>query len=167
MWEDVEKTFKSYPAQKKVAKYLLKMGFRVGKRNKVMCDNIELAHTQIGKEVGVDRRVVDAAVGRLLKNKKLMKTYANLESAAFLRSAAPAMGLGVVVITVKDASEPGVIGKIASTIANHGVSIRQAMADDPYLSEKPVFTVITDRKIKGKLFEDLNGIKGVKKITIY
>ena len=74
MWEEVEKTFKSYPAQKKVAKYLLKMGFRVGKRNKVMCDNIELAHTQIGKEVGVDRRVVDAAVGRLLKNKKLMAT---------------------------------------------------------------------------------------------
>ena len=167
MWKEVEKTFKGYPAQKKVAKYLLKMGFRVGKHNKVMCDNIELAHTQIGKEVGVDRRVVDAAVGRLLKNKKLMKTYANLESAAFLRSAAPAMGLGVVVISVKDASEPGVIGEIASTIANHGVSIRQAMADDPHLSEKPVFTVITDRKIKGKLFDDLNSIKGVKKITVY
>jgi hypothetical protein len=132
-----------------------------------MCDNIEIAHTQIGKEVGVDRRVVDAAVGRILGNKKLMKMFANLESAAFLRSAAPAMGLGVIVITVKNAAKPGVIGTITSTIASHRVSIRQAVADDPYLCENPVFTVITDSKIKGELFEDLKNIRGVKKITIY
>jgi predicted regulator of amino acid metabolism with ACT domain len=167
MWGEIEECFKGYPAQKKVAKYLLSMGFRVGKNRKVMCGNIELAHTQIGKEVGVDRRVVDAAVLRILKNKKLMKMYENLESAAFLRKAAPALGLGVLVITVKDASKPGVIGTIASKIANHGVSIRQAIADDPYLSENPVFTVITDGKIKGELFEDLKNIKGVKKITVY
>ena len=167
MWGEIEESFKGYPAQKKVAKYLLKMGFRVGKQKKVMCDNIEIAHTQIGKEVGVDRRVVDAAVGKILGNEKLMKIYGNLESAAFLRGAAPAMGLGVVVITVKDAAKPGVIGAITSAIANHGVSIRQAVADDPYLSEKPVFTVITDGKIKGDLFEDLKNIDGVKKITIY
>jgi predicted regulator of amino acid metabolism with ACT domain len=167
MWGEIEESFKGYPAQKKVAKYLLKMGFRVGKHKKVMCDNIEIAHTQIGKEVGVDRRVVDAAVGRILGNKKLMKMFANLESAAFLRSAAPAMGLGVVVITVKNAAKPGVIGTITSAIASHGVSIRQAVADDPYLCENPVFTVITDSKIKGELFEDLKNIPGVKKITIY
>jgi predicted regulator of amino acid metabolism with ACT domain len=167
MWGEIDENFKGYPAQKRVAKYLLTMGFRVGKHKKVMCGNIEIAHTQIGREVGVDRRVVDVAVGRIIKNKKLMKIYANLESAAFLRSAAPAMGLGVVVITVKDAVKPGVIGTITSTIANHGVSIRQAVADDPYLCEKPVFTVITNTKIKGDLFEDLKNIKGVKKITIY
>lgn len=167
MWGEIERSFKGYPAQKKVAKYLLKIGFRVGKHKKVMCDNIEIAHTQIGKEVGVDRRVVDAAVGRILGDKKLMKIYANLESAAFLRGAAPAMGLGVVVISVKNASKPGVIGAITSTIANHGISIRQAVADDPYLSEKPVFTVITDSKIKGDLFEDLKNLDGVKKITVY
>ena len=167
MWGEIERSFKGYPAQKKVAKYLLKIGFRVGKNKKVMCDNIEIAHTQIGKEVGVDRRVVDAAVSRILGNKKLMKIYANLESAAFLRRAAPAMGLGVVIISVKNASKPGVIGAITSTIANHGISIRQAVADDPYFCEKPVFTVITDSKIKGDLFEDLKNLDGVKKITVY
>jgi predicted regulator of amino acid metabolism with ACT domain len=167
MWGEIDEIFRGYPAQKNVAKYLLKMGFRVGKHKKVMCDNIEIAHTQIGKEVGVDRRVVGAAVGRILGNKKLMKIYANLESVAFLRRAAPAMELGVAVITVKNASKPGVIGAITSTIASHGVSIRQAVADDPYLSEKPVFTVITDTKIKGDLFEDLKNLEGVKKITIY
>lgn len=167
MWGEIEESFKGFPAQKKVAKYLLSMGFRVGKNKKVLCGNIELAHTQIGKEVGVDRRVVDATVLRILGNKRLMKMYANLESAAFLRSAAPAMGLGVVVITVKNAAKPGVIGMITSTIASHKVSIRQAVADDPYLTENPVFTVITDSKIKGELLEDLKNVKGVKKITIY
>ena len=167
MQDEIEESFKGYPGQKKVAKYFLSKGFRVGKGKKVLCDSIEIAHVQIGKEVGVDRRVVDATVGRILENKKLMKIYASLESTAFLRSAAPSMGLGVVIISVKNASKPGVIGEITSTIARHGVSIRQAVADDPYLSEKPVFTVITDSKIKGKLFDDLNAIKGVKKITIY
>ena len=167
MWGEIEECFKGYPAQKKVAKYLLGMGLRVGKRKKVMCGNIEIAHTQVGREVGVDRRVVDAAVGRILGNKNLIGMYSNLESVAFLRGAAPAMGLGVIVISVDDASKPGVIGTISSKIASHGVSIRQAMADDPYLSENPVFTVITDSEIKGKLFEDLKNMKGVKKITVY
>jgi len=167
MRAEIEECFKGYPAQKKVAKYLLGRGFRVGKRKRVMCGNIEMAHTQIGRELGVDRRVVDAAVERILGSEKLMSMYANLESVAFLRNAAPAMGLGVIVISVEDASKPGIIGTIASKIANHGVSIRQAMADDPYFSENPVFTVITDGKIKGRLFEDLKNIKGVKKITVY
>jgi len=167
MWEEIEEGFKGYPGQKKVAKFLLKTGFRVGKNKRVMCGNIEIAHTQVGKEVGVDRRVIDATVERILENNKLMKMFANLESTAFLRKAAPAMNLGVVVISVKDASKPGVIGTVASTIAKHEVSIRQAIADDPYISENPVFTVITDGKITGKLFEDLNNIKGVKKITVY
>jgi predicted regulator of amino acid metabolism with ACT domain len=167
MWGEIEERFKGYPAQKRVAKYLLGKGFRIGKRKRVMCGGIEIAHTQIGREVGVDRRVVDATVGRITGNKKLMKMYSNLESVAFLRNAAPAMGLGVIVISVDDASKSGVIGTIASKIANHGVSIRQAMADDPYLSENPEFTVITDGKIKGALLEDLKNIKGVKKITVY
>lgn len=167
MWGEIEKCFKGYPAQKKVATYLLGRGFRVGKRKRVMCGNIEIAHAQIGRELGVDRRVVDAAVERILGSKKLMSIYTNLESVAFLRNAAPAMGLGVIVISVEDASKPGIIGTIASKIANHGVSIRQVMADDPYLSKNPVLTVITDRPIKGKLFEDLKNIKGVKRITVY
>ncbi len=167
MWGDIEECFKRYPAQKKVAKYLLSRGFRVGKRKRVMCGGIEIAHAQIGRELGVDRRVVDVAVERILGNEKLMSIYANLESVAFLRSAAPSMGLGVIVISVEDASKPGIIGTIASKIANHGVSIRQAIADDPYLSENPVFTVITGGEIKGELFEDLKNIEGVKKITVY
>lgn len=167
MWVEIDEYFRGYPAQKKVAKYLLSRGFRVGKRKKVMCGSIEIAHTQIGRELGVDRRVVDATVERILGNEKLMAMYMNLESVAFLRNAAPAMGLGVIVISVEDASKPGIIGTIASKIANHGVSIRQAMTDDPHLFKNPVLTVITDGKIKGDLFEDLKNIKGVKKITIY
>lgn len=167
MWRDVEESFKGYPAQKKVAKYLLEKGFRVGEKRRVMTGGVEIAHAQIGRELEVDRRVVDATADRIYKDKKLMNVYSHLESVAFLRSAAPAMGLGVIVISVDDASKPGIIGTITSTIAKHGVSIRQAMADDPYFTEDPVFTVITSQKIEGKVFEGLKNIKGVKKITIY
>ncbi len=40
-----------YPAQKKVACLLLKRGFQVGEKGRVVCGKIEIPHSQIGKEL--------------------------------------------------------------------------------------------------------------------
>ncbi|MFQ5974854.1 MAG: amino acid-binding protein [Candidatus Hydrothermarchaeales archaeon] len=167
MWTEIEESFEGYPAQKKVALLLLELGFQINAKGRVVCGEIEIPHSQIGKEIGVDRRVVDATVARIQKNQKLKGIFASLHSIAFLRDIAPKLGLGVVVITVEDASKPGIVGRVASEIAEHGVAIRQAIADDPYFVENPKFTVITEKVVTGKLFEDLKKIEGVKKITIY
>jgi hypothetical protein len=167
MWSEIEDYFDRYPAQKKVAKFLLRRGLQIGDNKRVRCGGMEVAHSQIAKELRIDRRAVDAAVDRILKNEKLRKVYQGLQSIAFLRDAAPSLGLGVIVISVEDASKPGIIGKIASKIAEHGIAIRQAIADDPYLTENPEFTVITEGEIEGKLLQDLKEVEGIKKITIY
>lgn len=167
MWREIEEHFKGFPSQKKVAVFLLQKGFQVGEGGRIMCGNISIPHTQIAKELGIDRRVVDMAAERILKNDKLKGIYQNLHSIAFLRDTAPYLGLGVIVISAKDASKPGIIGAVASKIAEHGIAIRQAIADDPYLTEEPKFTVITSGGISGKLIEELKKIAGVKNITIY
>ena len=46
-------------------------------------------------------------------------------------------------------------------------SLRQAIADDPYFTENPEFTVITESEVKGGLLRELKNIEGIKKITIY
>jgi hypothetical protein len=147
--------------------FLLQRGFQVKEGGKIRCGNIAIPHTQIAKELGIDRRSVDMAAERILKNDKLKGIYQSLRSIAFLRDTARHLGLGVVVISAKDASKPGIIGAVASKIAEHGIAIRQAIADDPYLTREPKFTVITNGEIPGKLIDDLKKIEGVKNITIY
>lgn len=165
MWTRIEEAFRGYPAQKKVALLLLDRGFQISDTGRVVCGEIEIPNTQIGKEIGVDRRVVDATVSRILENQGLKEIFSSLQSIAFLKNVAPKLGLGVVVITVEDASKPGIIGRVASKIADHNLVIRQAIADDPYLVENPKFTVITEKQITGELFDDLKKIEGVKSIT--
>lgn len=167
MWKEIEESFEKFPAQKKVALFLLKHGFSVAEDNRIMCGGAEVQHTRIAEILGVDRRAVDAAASKILKHRKLRNIYANLQSIAFLRDIAPSLGLGVIVVTAEDASKPGTMGAVTSEIARHGIAIRQAIADDPYLTENPQLTVITDGKITGALFEALKKIKGVKKITIF
>jgi hypothetical protein len=167
MWAELEEYFKGYPAQKKVAQFLLKKGFQIGKNRRVSSGGIEIAHAQIANELGVDRRAVDATIERIMENERLRKVFQNLQTIAFLKDAAPGLGLGVIVIAVEDPSKPGIIGRVASKIADHGVAIRQAIADDPYFTDNPEFTVITEGEISGKLVEELRKLDGIKKITIY
>lgn len=165
MWKEIEEYFEDFPAQKKVAQFLLKKGFQVDEGGKILCGSVVIPHTNVAKELGLDRRAVDAAARRILKNEKLRNVYQNLQCVAFLRDVAPVLKLGAIVITAEDASKPGIIGAVTSKIAKYGISIRQAIADDPYLTDEPKLTVITNKKIPGKLLEELKKIEGIKSIT--
>jgi len=167
MWNEIDDYFKRFPAQKKVAVFLLKRGFNIGDNARVMCGNMEIPHTQIAKELNIDRRVVDAAAKRVVAHEKLKNIFQHLKTVAFLRDAAKGLGLGVIVITPDDASKPGIIGRAANEIARHDMSIRQVIADDPYLIEDPKLTIITDGEVSGKVLQSLKKIDGIKEITFH
>lgn len=82
-------------------------------------------------------------------------------------TSAPALGLGVIVITPGDASRTGILGQVATAVAEYGLSIRQAVTEDPYLTENPLLTIITDDNIPGELIDELKKVPGVKGVTIY
>jgi hypothetical protein len=52
-------------------------------------------------------------------------------------------------------------------VASYGLSIRQAVSDDPYFVEDPKLTIITEGKIPGDLVRLLMEIEGVKRVTVY
>jgi predicted regulator of amino acid metabolism with ACT domain len=166
MWTKIDAVFKDYPAQKKVALYLLEKGFQVKENGKIACDGCDIPSTSLSRRLGVDRRVIDAAANKILENDDLRKVFTRLRPIAFLRDLAPEIGLGVVSISVKDASKPGIIESLAECITKHGVTIRQAIAEDPYFVDDPKFTVITTDKVHGALVEELQRIEGVSEITI-
>ena len=167
MWREVVEKFEKYPSQKRVVELLLERGFQVSSEGKVASGGIEIPHTQIANEIGVDRRVVDMTVRRILKEPELKKIFENIRSIAFLSDAAPLLGLTVIIIHPTDAKKRGILGEVATVIAKRGFGIRQAVSDDPYLVDNPKLTIITDKNIPGELIEEIGRIKNVKGVQIH
>src|SRR3989304_3696767 len=166
MWSVIQEKFKNHPAQEKVIRLLLERGFQINTDGRVVSGNIEIAHTQIANEIGVDRRVVDATCIAILKDPQLMRIFRNVRSLPFLRDVAPYLGLGVIIITPDNAARKGLLGSVSTSVAEHGITIRQAVSDDPYLTENPKLTIITEEKVTGELVDALTGIKGVHSVTV-
>jgi len=167
MWSVIQEKFRNHPAQEKVIRLLLERGFQINAQGRVVSGNIEIAHTQIANEISVDRRVVDATCDAILKDTKLKQIFNNVRTLPFLRDVAQYLGLGVVIITPDDAARKGLLGAVATEVAEHGNIIRQAVSDDPYLTENPKLTIIIEGRVSGGLVKALTGIKGVKSVTVY
>lgn len=161
------KKFSHFPAQEKVIRLLLERGFQINSEGKVVSGTIEIPHTQIAKEIGVDRRVVNATARVILEDDKLRKIFQNLHSITFLREVAPLLGLSVMIIIPQDAQKIGILGDVASLIAEQGISIRQAVTDDPYFTEDPKLTIITNEKASGDLINAMMKLSSVKSVTVY
>lgn len=167
MWTEIIKKFSHFPAQEKVIRLLLERGFQINSKGQVVSGTIEIPHTQIAKEIGVDRRVVNATTNVILGDEKLRKVFQNLHSITFLKDVAPLLGLSVMTIIPQDAQKTGILGDVASLIAKQGISIRQAVTDDPYFTEDPKLTIITHVKASGDLINALMALPSVKSITVY
>ena len=167
MWSVIKEKFKNHPAQEKVIRLLLERGFQINADGRVVSGNIEIAHTQIANEISVDRRVVDATCEAILKDITLGQIFNNVRTIPFLRDVAQYLGLGVVIITPDDAARKGLLGAVATEVAEHGNIIRQAVSDDPYLTENPKLTIIIEGKVSGGLVKALTTIKGVQSVTVF
>ncbi len=167
MWSIIQEKFKHHPAQEKVIRLLLERGFQINDEGRVVSGSIEMPHTQIAHEIGVDRRVVDATCETISKEPKLRQIFQNIHTIPFLKDVAPYLGLGVIIITPEDAARKGLLGSVATAVAEHGTIIRQAVSDDPYLTENPQLTIITEGRVSGELVAALTKIKGVKSVTVY
>ena len=166
MWQDILTKFKRFPAQEKVIRLILQRGFQINDEARVVSGQIEIPHAQIAKELDVDRRVVDTTAQAIREDEALRKVFKNVHSITFLGDVAPILGLGVIESTPVDAAKTGLLGDVASAVAGFGLSIRQAVSDDPYFVESPRLTIITEGKIPGELVGLLMEIEGVKRVTV-
>ncbi len=166
MWSEIIGKFKGMPSQEKVVRLLLERGFQVNDKGHVVSGKIEIPHTQVAREVGVDRRVVDATTEMILQDDILNRIFLNIHSIASLRDVAPLLGMGVIIIAVDNAQNVGIISQVTDVIAHYNLSIRQAVTDDPFFTDNPVMTVITNDVIPGELVSELRKLRSVKSVTI-
>jgi uncharacterized protein len=166
MWSELLARFSKFPAQERVVEVLLEHGFQVNGAGAVVSDSIRIPDTEIAREAKVDRRAVDETTATILSDEMLKNFFSNIKTFVFLRDVAPILGLGVIIITPRDASQIGIIEEVTQTIAEYGVSVRQAVTDDSYFIDDPKLTIICDSRIPGALVDKILGLASVKGISI-
>jgi hypothetical protein len=167
MWSRIQKAFEDYPARLRVVRILFKYGLRVSDNGEIACGDIRIPAVQIAKEAEVDRRVVDSTAKIILKDKKLSGIFKNLEPLAYLKGVARELGLGVIEILPENAAKPGIIKEVTGVVSKFGISIRQAVADDPNFVPQPKLTLITEEPVKGAVIEELRRLPSVRSIVVY
>jgi predicted regulator of amino acid metabolism with ACT domain len=167
MWSQIERYFKDLPAQSKVARLLFERGFQVRKDGKVVSDGIEIAHSQIAKEVGVERRAIDSTVRTILSEPILKRIFLNLRQVCSLQEVAREFNLGVIIFVPENARQRGIIANVTKTVSQMGLSIRQALAEDPDISGHPELTLIIEGEIPPGLVDEIRKLPGTRSVTVY
>jgi len=167
MWGRIKAIFETHPERLQVAKFLLQNGLSV-KGDKIYVNQVEIPTLKIARVVGVDRRTVKETIRAMSLDREIKMVFSKLESAGpSLRAVAKQMGLGVVEITADNPNKIGILANAARVLAEHGISIRQALVDDPELSPEPRLTLIGDRIVPGEAIPLLLKISGVSKVSVY
>jgi len=167
MWSKIKIFFKELPAQQRVAQLLFERGFQVNKEGKVVSGGIEIPHTQIAKEVGVERRAVDSTVQTILSTAELKRIYMNLRQVCSLQEVAREFNFSVIVFVPQDATQTGIISNVTRIVSEKGLGIRQVLAEDPSTSSRPKLTLILEGDIPSEMFGEIKRLPGTRSVTLY
>lgn len=166
MWDTLIEYFRRYPAQEKIAKLLIHNGLRIS-QGRVLSGDVEVADSALARAAGVDRRIVAATIRTIEAHPELSKVFANFRPTCHLRDVAPALHWGVMEILVENASRPGILAGVSTIIASNGISIRQAVVDDPDFIDEPKLFVVTEEPLPPQLIPAVQKVPGVRSVTIY
>jgi uncharacterized protein len=166
MWSDIIHEFADSPAQSKVVRFLLENGFGINKEGRVVCNDIEIPATQIAKAIGSDRRVVDATAHRILNISSLRDIFLQMRATPDLSLMAESLGLTVITVLPKNASEKGIVGAAVRVLTAHNLSIRQIFVTDPQLSEDPKLVIIIEEMLPHGIIEEIRSLPQVRKVII-
>ncbi len=164
MWKKIVEKFEKYPSQIAVAKEFLRLGISV-RDGKAYCGEIELVPTKIAEAVGVDRKVVMAAIQNIESDDELRKVFSALKPVANITEVARILGFGVLEVYA-ESHKVGIVAGVTSILAREGISIRYILAEDPELSIESKLTIVTETKIPGRVVDEILKVDGVEKVVI-
>ena len=166
MWEKVRAILQGYPERLKAAEFILRNGLAI-RNDKLWINEIEVPILKVARVAGVDRRTITETIRTINADPDLKIVYNNLESAGpSLRAAAKHLGIGVLEIMADDPAQIGILARASTILAEEGISIRQALVEDPELNPSPRLTLIGDRLIPGKAIPIILKIPGVAKVSV-
>lgn len=167
MWNKIQELMGAHhPERLKVARLCIENGLAVRERG-IYLNLIEIPTARIARAASVDRRTVAETVRMIHRDTSLRGIFERLLPAGLsLRGVAKQLGLSVVEISAQDPKGIGILAGASKLLADAGISIRQALVDDPELSPEPKLTLIGDSPVPGNLIPEMLKIKGVARISI-
>ncbi len=166
MFDEIMAKFADSPGQQAVVRLLLERGFSVNAEGRVVSGGIEIPNTQVATEVGVDRRVVDSTTDALLDDDELRPIFHNISAVPSLKDLAPVLDLSVLTVEVGDAEEAGIVADVTAVIADHDISIRQTISEDPEFTDEPRLSIITDEPLPGAVLTEVRELEFVRKLEL-
>ena len=166
MWSDIIHEFADSPSQGRVVRFLLDNGFGVNEEGKICCNGIDIPATAVAKAIGSDRRVVDATARRILERPFLRDIFLNMRATPDLSRVAESLGLSVITVMPKDASEHGIVGAAVRVLCDHSLSIQQIFVTDPQFAEDPKLVIIVDDPLPAGVVEEIRALPQVRKVII-
>jgi hypothetical protein len=166
MFDEIMRKFEGSPGQQRVIRLLLERGFSVNDEGRVVSGTIEIPDTQVAREVGVDRRVVDSTTAAILEDDRLRRIFQNISQIPSLKDLAPVLDLHVLTVEVQEADRPGIVTAVTGMIADRDISIRQAISEDPEFTDEPRLIVVTDESLPGDLVAEIADLSYVRQVSI-
>jgi uncharacterized protein len=166
MFDEIMEKFEGSPSQQAVIRLLLERGFSVNDDGRVVSGGIEIPNTGIAREIGVDRRVVDSTTDVILEDPELRRIFQNISQVPSLMDLAPVLDLTVLSIAVDNAEQQGIVSQITGTLADHGISIRQTISEDPEFTDEPRLYLVTDQNLPGDVITEIRDLEFVRKIEL-
>ncbi len=166
MFDEIMEKFEGSPSQQAVIRLLLERGFSVNDRGRVVSGSIEIPNTQIAREIDVDRRVIDSTTHAILEDPELRRIFQNISHIPSLMDLAPVLDLSVLTVGVTEADESGILAAVTGIISDAGISIRQAVSEDPEFTDEPRLYLITDEPLPGSVIEDIRALPFVRTLEL-
>ena len=164
MFDEIMEKFEGSPSQQAVIRLLLERGFSVNEDGRVVSGGIEIPYTGIAREIDVDRRVVDSTTDAIQSDPDLQRIFANISAIPSLRDLAPVLDLTVMTVEVDAADASGIVAEVTGLIADHEISIRQIISEDPEFTDEPQLHVITDEEVPGDLLLAIRELPFVRRV---
>ena len=161
--ERLSVVFAGHPSQEKVARLMLRSGISV-KDGNAYCGNVELSDAALGRAAGADRRVARAAITNIIKDPELNRFFAGLKPIALLADVASQIGCSVLIIEPTNASMPGILADVSAVTLAAGVSIRQAVIDDPDGNAR--LLIVIEGNLPPEFIPSLKQCRGVASIIL-
>jgi len=166
MWRQISERLKEYPGRLRVTRALVELGLSV-RDGRIFCGDIEQSELKIARAIGVDRRTVRETAEFIESDSVLGSVFRGLKPAGpFLPNVARFLGYRVIEIYA-DPHVVGIVAEASTLISQEGISIRQAVADDPDLSPEPKLTLVVQREPSGETLQKMLKIPGVTKVATY
>ena len=166
MWRSILEPFSDFPSQQRVVRFLLENGFGISDAGRVVVNGIEVSATAIARVVGVDRRVVDTTVKRILGMEEIRRIFTHLRVTPDLTNVAKNLGLSVITILPKNAGDKNIVASAVSVLAAHDLPLRQIFVTDPYIVESPRLVIIIDGVLPATAIEELRALPAVESIIL-